>query len=584
MTAGDSSSRVLTLLFTDLAGSTSLQMEKGDRAAGELFARHREHVERLAQEREGTIWDWAGDGSYLSFETPSTAVLFALDLQQVHHKEADLPGVYIGIHMGEVSEFAIDENGRAKPQGLAVTLASRIQSLSRPGQILMSAAVLYSARQQIGTTGYGRPILWKMHGAYPLKGFDNPVQVGEAGFEGLSPLVAPPVSVAIEDEGIEGEQSTEIAEPVDEDSARGLKYILRFTPEDFGKAASVLNAAVRQDRNNSWAHGALAYVYWEGSYQGWLQQLGVSYFEARLLAHRHLSSSLEGGSSFAHIVASEMQLYRRQYDAAVSEAKRANALGGDNPLCAAHLAHILVMADRCEEAMGICEKALGNDPDRPGYFLYRMGLAYFSMGQAERAIDMLEDAIAHDSRIYHYAAPLAAARAYLGQENRARAALEHYRKIRAIPPNLRDVMYFWPFRNTEVADRFAEGLRKAKLPGERSGYYRIPEMQRLTGKEIKDLLFGKTVTGFYPWTGQQEWIDRDWSGKATLRGGRNGETILDKGNSAIEGDGLIDQWQERSKGLKIGSPVYKNPAGSAATKDEYIQFTDFGFWPISPVG
>ncbi len=65
------SSRVLTLLFTDLVGSTSLKAEKGDDAAGKLIARHREHVMRLAQANDGRIIDWAGDGCFLTFERPS---------------------------------------------------------------------------------------------------------------------------------------------------------------------------------------------------------------------------------------------------------------------------------------------------------------------------------------------------------------------------------------------------------------------------------------------------------------------------------------------------------------------------------
>ncbi len=79
-------SKVLTLVFTDLKGSTSLKAEKGDDVAGVLIARHREHVKRVALTDGGRIIDWAGDGCFLIFETPSAAVLFALHLQQTHQK------------------------------------------------------------------------------------------------------------------------------------------------------------------------------------------------------------------------------------------------------------------------------------------------------------------------------------------------------------------------------------------------------------------------------------------------------------------------------------------------------------------
>ena len=52
--------------------------------------------------------DWAGDGCFLTFDTSSAAVLFALRLQQIHHYESDLPGVRIGLNMGEVTDRADD--------------------------------------------------------------------------------------------------------------------------------------------------------------------------------------------------------------------------------------------------------------------------------------------------------------------------------------------------------------------------------------------------------------------------------------------------------------------------------------------
>ena len=42
------SSRILTLVFTDLADSTALKMQRGDEVVGELIEQHRELVRRLA--------------------------------------------------------------------------------------------------------------------------------------------------------------------------------------------------------------------------------------------------------------------------------------------------------------------------------------------------------------------------------------------------------------------------------------------------------------------------------------------------------------------------------------------------------
>ena len=91
MTDGAGSSTTLTLVFTDLADSTALKTARGDQAAGDLISRHRGLVRQLAADAGGRIIDWAGDGCFLTFDTPSAAVLFALRLEQAHAEAPDLP-------------------------------------------------------------------------------------------------------------------------------------------------------------------------------------------------------------------------------------------------------------------------------------------------------------------------------------------------------------------------------------------------------------------------------------------------------------------------------------------------------------
>ncbi len=189
-------SRILTLVFTDLADSTALKTQRGDQAVGELIARHRAQVQRLAEETGGRIIDWAGDGCFLTCEVPSAAVLFALRLQQVHHDESDLPGVRIGLHMGEVSERPNPDGDSAHPrvEGLAVDLAARIAGLARPGQVLMSATVADNARQRLDSHTFTQPVRWQTHGSYSVKGFDEALEIREVGLEGLASFATPVAS------------------------------------------------------------------------------------------------------------------------------------------------------------------------------------------------------------------------------------------------------------------------------------------------------------------------------------------------------------------------------------------------------
>lgn len=180
---------MLTLVFTDLVESTALKVTQGDAPAGALIARHRSHLTRIAEEHTGRIVDFAGDGCFLSFEAPSAAVLFALELQHAHALEPALPRVRVGVHLGEVTERI----GAGAPglEGLAVDLAARMQSLARPGQILLSAAVASSARQRLGAELWGRTLRWLPHGAYTVKGASEPLDVLEVGLVGIAPFAAP---------------------------------------------------------------------------------------------------------------------------------------------------------------------------------------------------------------------------------------------------------------------------------------------------------------------------------------------------------------------------------------------------------
>lgn len=194
-------SKVLTLVFTDLADSTGLKTAHGDRAIGELITRHREHVHELAVRHAGRIIDWAGDGCFLTFETSSAAVEFGLRLQQVHHYESDLPGVRVGIHWGEVTEKPFD--GTVRVEGLIVDLSARIAGLAAPGQVLVSGPVQQSAKQRLGIHEFGQPIRWENYGLHRLKGFDESVDIREAGLENISPFTPPQPSEKAWPEGMD---------------------------------------------------------------------------------------------------------------------------------------------------------------------------------------------------------------------------------------------------------------------------------------------------------------------------------------------------------------------------------------------
>jgi TolB-like protein/class 3 adenylate cyclase/Tfp pilus assembly protein PilF len=190
MQGDGATSRVLHLVFTDLEESTALKAARGDLPAGEILERARRELARIAGECAGRIVDFAGDGCFLTFETSSAAVLFALRLQDLHSTEPELPRVRVGIHVGEVTERA-ERGPGPRVEGLAVDLASRVSGLAQPGQVLVSSSVAASARPRLARDVGHRVVRWQSHGRYALKGASEPLEVVEVGLEGIAPFAAP---------------------------------------------------------------------------------------------------------------------------------------------------------------------------------------------------------------------------------------------------------------------------------------------------------------------------------------------------------------------------------------------------------
>ena len=187
--------QVLTILMSDLEGSTRQQDELGNQTAARLVQLHRAIFRKKLDEFQGEEIDTAGDSFLTVFAAPSKAVKFALEMQAAMREaqitEPDLPRVRVGIHLGEVVvEEAGPEGSKAKDiYGLQVSTTARIMDLGQGGQILCSREVFENARANLKGIG---PIAWMNHGPYQFKGVNEPYDVCEVGEENLAPLSPPP--------------------------------------------------------------------------------------------------------------------------------------------------------------------------------------------------------------------------------------------------------------------------------------------------------------------------------------------------------------------------------------------------------
>jgi class 3 adenylate cyclase len=123
----------MTLMFTDIVGSTVLAEHIGDDEWVALIKHHESDIRRITARHRGTVVKMLGDGSMLAFNSSRAAARAALDVQK-----ATLGQDYqvrIGLHAGEVVRREGDL------LGLTVNKAARVASVAGAGQILVSALV-----------------------------------------------------------------------------------------------------------------------------------------------------------------------------------------------------------------------------------------------------------------------------------------------------------------------------------------------------------------------------------------------------------------------------------------------------------
>jgi adenylate cyclase len=123
------------MCFLDITGYTRLTQERGDEAAAQLAATLSRLVQRASVQHGGRPIKWLGDGVMFYFPDPGPGVVAALDMVD-GVADAGLPPAHVGLHAGPVIFQEGDYYGQT------VNIASRIAEYARPGEVLVSQAVV----------------------------------------------------------------------------------------------------------------------------------------------------------------------------------------------------------------------------------------------------------------------------------------------------------------------------------------------------------------------------------------------------------------------------------------------------------
>jgi len=143
--------RPVTVMFTDIKGSTTFFDMRGDLEGVTMLQRHNELVIPPIESHGGRVLQRLGDGLLAVFPTSTPGVKAGIEIQKrLHEYNSRAPErERIHVRVGLNSGMAMVEE--ANVFGDAVNTAARVQTLAEPGQILVSESTYREASGDLGT-------------------------------------------------------------------------------------------------------------------------------------------------------------------------------------------------------------------------------------------------------------------------------------------------------------------------------------------------------------------------------------------------------------------------------------------------
>ena len=148
---------LVTVLFTDIVGSTEIAAELGDKRWRDLVRRHHAIVRQELKRFRGRELDTAGDGFFTRFDRPADAIRCACAISD-GVRELGIE-IRAGIHVGEAEVF------EHKVGGIAVNVAARVMGVAKGGEVLVSSTL----RDAVAGSGFA----FADHGTHRLKGIEG---------------------------------------------------------------------------------------------------------------------------------------------------------------------------------------------------------------------------------------------------------------------------------------------------------------------------------------------------------------------------------------------------------------------------
>ena len=237
----------ITVMFTDLVGSTDLLARKGEAAAEELRREHVGVLRAAIDDAGGHEVKNLGDGLMVAFSGPAAALACAVSIQQrlaARPAGAEPLPTRIGISAGEVD--AVDGDYF----GIPVVEAARLCALAGGGEVLVTEMARLLARSR-------SDVEMESIGELALKGLPDPVATHRVRWEPLPSAAQVPLPDRLgtfADRAFVGrvDESSTMTRAFDEAAAGRRQVVLVGGEPGIGKTALVAAAASAASREGAW--------------------------------------------------------------------------------------------------------------------------------------------------------------------------------------------------------------------------------------------------------------------------------------------------------------------------------------------
>ena len=240
----------------------------------------------------------------------------------------------------------------------------------------------------------------------------------------------------------------------------------KFTREDNAAARDLFEQARKIDPDYARAYAGLAWTY-ELDYD----------FEWTNDDEKTLKLALELAETAVRLDPNDIQaqwglgwayLYNRQYENAMAHYLRARELNPNDAEVLAEMGNLLIYIGEPKQAIDQVKEAIQLNPNHYNWYVYYVGWAYEEAGMPKEAIEIFEKAIDlqnPDEEQLWYLPTIAAAYAHptVGRMDDARKVVK---TILSRDPgfSISKKVSRYPYRTKELADRYANALRRAGLP------------------------------------------------------------------------------------------------------------------------